>query len=254
MIDFLQKAARKGLLDNESLAMMEGVFDVGDMRVRDIMIPRSQMTVVKKDATFDEVQMTAIDSAHSRFPVVGDDSDSIEGVLLAKDLLRYFNDEDKEGFRVKDLLRRPYVVPESKRLRALLGEFRRTRNHIAIVVDEYGGVAGLVTIEDVLEQIVGDIADEHDIAEDEYVYEYKDGRHLVKALMPLDDFNEYFESHLSNGSADTIGGLIIGAFGHLPKRRETVTIEHFTFEVNRADTRRVHSLWVSAGDSVRRNV
>ena len=241
----LQRASDKGMLDSDSLAMIEGVFHVSDRQVRDIMIPYSQMKVLKKDMDFNTIQATVVESAHSRFPVIDDDPDVVEGVLLAKDLLRYVGDKERENFRVRDILRQSYVVPESKRLKVLLGEFRRTRNHMAIVVDEYGSVAGLVTIEDVLEQIVGDITDEHDVAEDQYIYDYGNNNYLVKALTPLGDFNRYFDCHLSNdNSVDTVGGLIINAFGHLPKRGDTTKIENFTFEVSRADTRRVHLLRV----------
>ena len=245
LVRILQRASDKGMLDSDSLAMIEGVFHVSDRQVRDIMIPHSQMKVLKKDMDFNTIQATVVESAHSRFPVIDDDPDVVEGVLLAKDLLRYVGDKDRENFRVRDILRQPYVVPESKRLKVLLGEFRRTRNHMAIVVDEYGSVAGLVTIEDVLEQIVGDITDEHDVAEDQYIYDYGNNNYLVKALTPLGDFNRYFDCHLSNdNSVDTVGGLIINAFGHLPKRGDTTKIENFTFEVSRADTRRVHLLRV----------
>ena len=243
LIQIIQKATHRGVLNEDALVMIEGVLHVSDMRVRDIMIPSAQMKVIKKDATFDEMQKIVVDTAHSRFPVIGDDGDRVEGILLAKDLLRYFSSEEQKNFRTSELLRQPYAVPESKRLQVLLKEFRRSRNHIAIVVNEYGGVSGLVTIEDVLEQIVGDITDEHDVAEDQYIYDRGQG-YLVKALTPLDDFNHYFGSALNNNGSDTIGGLIISAFGHLPKRGETIHIGKFSFEVSRADTRRIHELFV----------
>lgn len=242
LLDFLRCCCEKGVLSQNSLRMIEGVFHVGELRVRDIMVPRMQMVVISKDATLEQIYKTVIDSGHSRFPVINEKQEVAEGVLLAKDLLRYDALGKKAGFNIKDHLRLPTFIPESKRLSTLLNEFRRTRNHMAVVVDEYGSISGLVTIEDVLEQIVGDITDEHDAAEDAFVDDYGNGKYLVKALMPVADFNEYFAANFDVTVADTIGGFLIQTLGHLPKRGEKKRIGHFLFEVSRADIRRVHSL------------
>ncbi len=241
----LKQASRDGVLDRDLLTMIEGVFHVGDMRVRDIMVPRPQMKVIHKDAGATQMLAMVTDGSHSRFPVIGDNPDKIEGVLHAKDLLRHFDNGGEAPFDIDEYLRLPVIVPESKRLKVLLEEFRRNRNHMAIVVDEYGGVSGLVTIEDVLEQIVGDITDEHDVDEGNYIFALPDNGFRVKGITPLDDFNEYFSSSLSNGSADTVGGLVVNAFGRLPKRGERIEIASFIFEITRADDRRIHSLLVS---------
>ena len=244
LIATLKHASRAGILDRDLLTMVEGVFCINDMRVRDIMIPRPQMKVIQKDAPPDQILMTVAESSHSRFPVVGSSPDNVEGILHAKDLLRCFDQRSEKAMDITTYLRPAVTVPESKRLKVLLEEFRKNRNHMAIVIDEYGGVAGLITIEDVLEQIVGDITDEYDVDEDSYIFPHRGGGCRVKALTPLDVFNEHFSSDLANGSADTIGGLVVGAFGHLPKRGESVEIGAFMFEVMRADDRRVHSLLV----------
>ena len=243
LVALLRRASRDGVLDGDLLTMIEGVFSVGDMCVRDIMVPRPQMKIIRKDATPAQVLKSVTDGSHSRFPVVGDDPDRIEGVLHAKDLLGFFSSGEAR-IDVAGHLRPPVIVPESKRLKVLLEEFRKNRNHMAIVVDEYGGVSGLVTIEDVLEQIVGDITDEYDVDEDSYIFVHRGGQCRVKALTPIEDFNGHFKSELSNGSASTIGGLVVKAFGHLPKRGDTIEIAPFTFEVTHADDRRVHSLLV----------
>ncbi len=240
----LKHASRDGVLDRDLLTMIEGVFSIGDTRVRDIMIPRPQMKIIRKDAAAAQIFAMVTDGSHSRFPVVGDNPDKIEGVLHAKDLLRFFDHDGDAPLDITEHLRPPVIVPESKRLKVLLEEFRKNRNHMAIVVDEYGGVSGLVTIEDVLEQIVGDITDEYDVDEDNYIFVHHGGNFRVKALTPLKEFNRHFESNLSNGSTDTIGGLVVNAFGRLPKRGDTVEIGVFAFEVIRADDRRVHSLLV----------
>ena len=211
------------------------------MQVRDIMIPRAQMVTVSRDDSIDDILPVIIESGHSRFPVVGENRDEVVGILLAKDLLRYRFD-DSERFDLRELIRPAVFVPESKRLNVLLKEFRASRNHIAIVVDEYGGVAGMVTIEDVLEQIVGEIADEHDIEEGTFILRRSDTNYIIKALTPIEDFNEYFGTRFSDEEFDTIGGLITHAFGHLPKRGETVQLDHLLFKVVRADNRRVHML------------
>ena len=241
LVAMLKRASDEGVLNPDLLTMIEGVFSVGDMRVRDIMIPRSQMKHIHKDASEKQILEMVTEGSHSRFPVVGDTQDKVYGILHAKDLLRFFEKRDERSFDIDDYLRPAVVVPESKRLQVLLDEFRKNRNHLAIVVDEYGGVSGLVTIEDVLEQIVGDITDEYDV-EDNYVFPDANGSFRVKAIMPLDDFNRHFETRLSNGSSDTIGGLVANTLGHLPKRGESIEINNFVFEVVHADNRRIHSL------------
>lgn len=240
LLDMLRDAEDRNLFDAEALSMMEGVLQVAEMRVRDIMVPRAQMVVIEEDEPPEEFVKTVIDSAHSRFPVLGDNRDEVEGILLAKDLLAYFATQDQDEFDLRDAMRPVVYVPESKRLNVLLSEFRASRNHMAIVVDEYGGVAGLVTIEDVLEQIVGEIDDEHDSEEERYIKERATGEYLIKALTPIEDFNEYFEVNLNDEEFDTIGGLVIKSFGHLPSRGERTVFGDFEFEIIRADKRRVH--------------
>ncbi len=240
------------LLENHSgadmLQKMERLAQVGEMQVRDVMIPRSQMVVVSHEMSLDDLLGIAIESGHSRFPVIGDSPDDVRGVLLAKDLLRCLRRDDAPGF--EDYIRKHTVVPGSKRLDVLLDDFRRNRSHMAIVVDEYSGTAGLVTIEDVLEQIVGDISDEHDAAEDQYIYDHGGGSYAVKALMPLEFFNDYFQAGLESKGADTVGGLIIEALGRMPERGDTAAIGPFRFEVLHADSRRVHLLAVEKEKTV----
>ena len=248
LIQTLQDAQQNNLFDADAMIMMEGVLQVSEMQVRDIMIPRSQMVVVELDATADEILSTVVASAHSRFPAVGDSKDEIVGVLLAKDLLPFFLQGDKEQINLRDLLRPVVFIPESKRLNVLLKDFRANRNHIAIVVDEYGGVAGLVTIEDVLEQIVGEIEDEHDFEDDAYILAHSDSQATIKAITPIEDFNEHFGCEFSDEEFDTIGGLVINALGHMPKRGETVTLDEFHFKVLRASSRRIHLLEVNKLD------
>ncbi|MEJ2140859.1 MAG: transporter associated domain-containing protein [Gammaproteobacteria bacterium] len=248
LIQTLQDAQQNNLFDADAMVMMEGVLQVSEMQVRDIMIPRSQMVVVETDATPDEILSTVVSSAHSRFPAVGDSKDEVVGLLLAKDLLPFFLKGDKEQINLRDLLRPVVFIPESKRLNVLLKEFRSNRNHMAIVVDEYGGAAGLVTIEDVLEQIVGEIEDEHDFADDIYILAHSDIRATIKAITPIEDFNEHFGSNFSDEEFDTIGGLVMNALGHMPKRDETVTMDGFHFKVLRASSRRIHLLEVNKLD------
>ena len=245
LLGLLRDAQRRALFDADALAMIEGVLQVSEMQARDIMIPRSQMEVLSRESSLGEMLPAIVDTGHSRFPVIGETRDEVVGILLAKDLLRYFVSGNEESFNIREVLRPAVYIPESKRLNVLLKEFRANRNHIAIVVDEYGGVAGMVTIEDVLEQIVGEIEDEHDLDEDYYIRKHSATHFTVKALTPIEDFNEYFETGLSDEEFDTIGGLLVHEFGHLPKRGETVTIERFLFKVLRADNRRVHMLHLS---------
>jgi magnesium and cobalt transporter len=241
----LRNAQQRNLLDADALTMIEGVLEVAEMQVRDIMIPRSQMVVVSDDVSPEEFLPVVIESAHSRFPVIGDNRDEVIGILLAKDLLAYFTQQERENFNIRDILRPAVFIPESKRLNVLLKEFRANRNHMAIVVDEYGGVAGLVTIEDVLEQIVGDIEDEHDFAEDLFIVKHTESRYTAKALTPIDEFNKEFGTDFSDDEFDTIGGLLISKFGHVPARGEETAIGRFKFKVLRADSRRIHLLQLS---------
>jgi magnesium and cobalt transporter len=240
LVELLRDSEQRNLIDPDSLAMIEGVMQVSEMHVRDIMIPRSQMTVVERDMPPEEFLPTVLESKHSRFPVIAESRDEVVGILLAKDLLTYFASSDENKFDIRDVIRTPVFIPESKRLNVLLKEFRAKRNHMAIVVDEYGGVAGLVTIEDVLEQIVGEIEDEYDVDDDTFIMKYSDEHFSVKALTPVDEFNEFFESDLSEDEFDTVGGLVMNAFGHLPSRGESIDIGKFHFTVLRADKRRLH--------------
>ena len=242
LVDLLRDAQSRDLLDHNALAMMEGVIQVSEMRVRDIMIPRSQMVVVERDAPLDTILPIIIESAHSRFPVIGESRDEVAGILLAKDLLNYCFEDAHQEFHLRDILRPAVFIPESKRLDVLLRDFRSSRNHLAVVVDEYGGVAGLVTIEDVLEQIVGEIEDEPDIEEDAFILTHNDGKYAVKALTPIEDFNEFFHCDFEDEEFDTVGGLVLQHFGRVPRRGESVTLGRFRFKVVRADSRRLHLL------------
>ncbi len=240
--DVLKVAAENEVIDRDARSIMEGAMQVSDMQARDIMIPRSQMELIKADTTLAEILPQIIESGHSRYPVIGESPDDILGILLAKDLLPQILVSDSEKFRIETLLRPTMVVPESKRLNVLLREFRENRNHMAIVIDEYGGVAGLVTIEDVLEEIVGEIEDETDEAADRFIHMVDDHEYMVKALTPIDEFNAYFGSSFSDEEFDTIGGLVIQAFGHMPARNEITTIDDFKFEVIKADQRKIYNL------------
>ncbi len=242
LVELLREAKKRALMDTEALSMIEGVLQVSELRVRDIMIPRAHMIVVEHDAPLDDILPVVIDSAHSRFPVIGDDRGEVEGILLAKDLLTYFSEQSTKKFDIRDVLRPAVFVPDSKRLNVLLNEFRASRNHMAIVVDEYGNADGLVTIEDVLEQIVGEIEDEHDFDEGTSILKRDEGAFTAKAHTLIEDFNEYFECDFSDEEFDTIAGLVTHELGHLPKRGEKVRIGKFSFEVLRSDSRRVHLL------------
>ena len=243
LLHLLHSAHERNLLDADALAMIEGVLQVSEMQARDIMIPRSQMDVIDIRDSPAQFIPSVMQTAHSRFPVIGENKDNVIGILLAKDLLRYYAGE--EEFNVREMLRPAVFIPESKPLNVLLKEFRACRNHIAIVVDEYGGVAGLVTIEDVLEQIVGDIEDEHDIDEvDEKIVAERGGQYRVKALTELSDFNEIFGTNYNDDEFDTIGGLVLKHFGHIPKRGEQIDFDNMSFKVLRADSRRMHLLQV----------
>jgi|TARA_B110000091_G_scaffold193706_1_gene218939 magnesium and cobalt transporter len=243
--DVLTVAADNEVIDQDARSIMEGAMQVSDMQTRDIMIPRSQMVSIKAEATLDDILPQIIASAHSRYPVIGDSPDEILGILLAKDLLPQILAPDNDAFKVTDMLRTTMVVPESKRLNILLREFREKHNHMAIVIDEYGGVAGLVTIEDVLEEIVGEIEDETDTEADRFIHVIADQLFMVNALTPIEEFNTFFESECSDEEFDTIGGLVIHAFGHMPAPHEFTVIDGFKFEVVKADQRKIYSLHVS---------
>lgn len=239
LVEILQASEKRDLLDLDALSMIEGVMQVSEIQVRDIMIPRSHMVVLEEDTPYEAMLPVVINSGHSRFPVIGENRDEIVGVLLAKDLLRYVDVEARKEFDIKDVLRKAVFVPESKRLNMLLKEFRTSRNHMAIVVDEYSGVAGLVTIEDVLEQIVGNIDDEHDVEDVGNIRRMGVNRYSVKALTPISEFNEFFESGFNEEESDTLAGMLMKHQGHMPKRGETITIENYLFKVMSADSRRI---------------
>jgi magnesium and cobalt transporter len=242
LMQLLHSAYMRNLLDGDALSMIEGVLQVSEMRVRDIMIPRAQMDVVDINEPPEKFIPFVIETAHSRFPVIDKEKDDVVGILLAKDLLRYYAGEE---FNVRNMLRPAVFIPESKRLNVLLKEFRSNRNHIAIVVDEYGGVSGLVTIEDVLEQIVGEIEDEYDYDEaEDNIIRAPDGRFRVKAQTEIADFNEAMGTQFSDEDFDTVGGLVTGKFGRMPKRGDQITIDGLKFSVVRADSRRLHTLLV----------
>ena len=246
VIALLRDAQSRELFDADTLSMVEGVFQVIEMRVRDIMIPRGQMVVVERTATFAELLPLVVDSGHSRFPVIDEDKDNVVGVLLAKDLLKLSGDDEGGApFRVADVMREATFTPETKRLNVLLKEFRSTRSHMAIVLDEYGGTGGLVTIEDVLEEIVGEIDDEHDVEEgDVDIRAHGDGRYSVRALTPIEEFNEALGTSFSTEEFDTIGGLLMQHVGHMPKTGESAEIDGCQFRVLAADSRRLHLLQV----------
>jgi len=243
VIELLHNSFERNLMDGDALAMIEGVLQVSELQARDIMVPRAQADMVNIQDPMESIIATAIETAHSRFPVTGETKDDVIGILLAKDLLHYYQNPDE--FDLRDTLRPAVFIPESKRLNVLLKDFRSNRNHIAIVVDEYGGVAGLVTIEDVLEQIVGDIEDEYDFDETEAnIVRDRHGRFRVKAITEIDDFNATFGTNFSDDDFDTVGGLVLAHVGKLPKRGETFRIGNLDIEILRADSRRLHSLLI----------
>lgn len=242
LIDLVRSASERHILDAEALSIVEGALSVSQMQARDIMIPRSQVVMVSRDAPAEETLKLITETAHSRFPVIDDDRDDVIGILLAKDLLSSVVSSGEFEFDLRELLRPAVFIPESKRLNVLLREFRARRNHMAIVVDEYGGVAGIVTIENVLEQIVGEIEDEHDIDDDAPILQRDDNNFTIKALTAVEDFNEFFETSWSDEDFDTVGGYVVNQFGHLPERGEQITIDRFQFTVLRADNRRVYLL------------
>ena len=245
LIEILRDARENRILSGDTLKMLEGALSVSEHQVSDIMVPRSQMVSLPVSSSFIDLMKMVVESGHSRFPVHSDDKDDILGILLAKDLLRGIVADGGPG-SIRELLRPVVLIPESKRLNVLLKEFRQSRNHMAIVVDEHGGVAGIVTIEDVLEQIVGEIDDEHDDADEaKMIAAQSDGQFLVDALTPIADFNDQFGADFLDDEYDTIGGFVTDAIGHLPETGEELSVGRFHFRVGRADQRRVHSFVVS---------
>jgi magnesium and cobalt transporter len=246
LLTLLRDAGERGLVDSDALSMIEGVLDVSDLQVRDIMVPRAQMVFIRRDERAAAILPKVVESGHSRFPVMDEDRDDIVGILLAKDLLR-LTVEKRERFDIREFMRPALFVPESKRLNVLLREFRRNRNHMAIVVDEYGGVSGLVTIEDVIEQIVGEIDDEYDVEDDQNIRRDAERQFTVRGVTRIAEFNEFFGAQLSEEQGfDTVAGLVMKQLGHLPRRGESASIDGFEFRVLRADRRRIEALRVMA--------
>ena len=249
VLEILRDAETQNIIDADAMSIIEGAMQVIDMRVDEIMIPRSQMITVKASSEPKTFLKDVIEYAHSRFPVIGDSQDDVIGILLAKDLLPLALDNELNWTKIREILRPPTFVPESKRLNQLLKEFKENRNHMAIVVDEYGGTAGLITIEDVLEQIVGEIEDEHDFDEETNIKGRGDGSFAVKAVTPVEDFNEFFNTELDEEEFDTIGGVVLKEFGHLPRRGESVEVGGLTFTIANADNRVIRLLQVTRGTS-----
>lgn len=251
LLDTLEDASKRGLVESDALKMIQGVFQVADMQVRDIMIPRTQMVVLDAEKPASDALNIIIESGHSRFPVVEDENrNEVLGVLLAKDLIKYLQEGDIDTCPLRDIVRTAVFTPESKRLNVLLSEFKSQRNHMAIVIDEYGDAAGLVTIEDVLEQIVGDIDDEHDTDEDDDIRESGDGRYTIRALTPIEEVNEKLKARYSDEQFDTIGGLVMQGIGHMPQVGECVVLGDFLFKVLEADSRRIHLLQAVVADNI----
>lgn len=252
LVDVFRDSEQNALIDQDTRDMLEGVMQISDMRVRDIMIPRSQMVIVERSQSLEAIINIIIDAQHSRYPVISDDKDHVEGILLAKDLLRYLR-PDAEDFDIEKVLRPVVVVPESKRVDRLLKEFQEERYHMAIVIDEFGGVSGVVTIEDILEEIVGEIEDEYDDEEEQEIRQLSRHTFSMKALTTLEDFNEHFGAQFQDDVVDTIGGLVMTSFGHLPDRGEEVDIGDYHFKVTAADSRRIIQLQVTIPNSSESN-
>ncbi|MBS0365150.1 MAG: CBS domain-containing protein [Proteobacteria bacterium] len=251
LLEVLRDCRERGIVDGDALGMIEGVLEVGDLQVRDIMVPRAQMIPVRREQPLAQIMATVVESGHSRFPVMDGDRDDIVGILLAKELLRLNGAPTHERFDIREFMRPAVFVPESKRLNVLLKDFRRNRNHMAIVVDEYGGVAGLCTIEDVIEQIVGEIDDEFDVEDEHNIRREGERQFAVHGATRISEFNEFFGAHLSQEQGvDTVAGLLIRQLGRLPRRGEVVTLDGFEFRVLRADRRRVDALRVTAPHDV----
>ncbi|SFN50172.1 CNNM family magnesium/cobalt transport protein CorC [Xenorhabdus japonica] len=248
LVELIRDSEQNDLIDPDTREMLEGVMDIADQRVRDIMIPRSQIVTLKRNQSLDECLDVIIESAHSRFPVISEDKDHIEGILMAKDLLPFMS-TNAEPFSIDKVLRQAVVVPESKRVDRLLKEFRSQRYHMAIVIDEFGGVSGLVTIEDILELIVGEIEDEYDDDDDNDVRALSRHSYSVRALTQIEDFNDIFGTNFSDEEVDTIGGLVMQAFGHLPSRGESITIDGYLFKVAMSDSRKIIQVHVKIPDN-----
>ena len=247
LLEVLSVAKQNEVIDDDAISIVEGAMHISDMQAREIMIPRPQMVVLKADQPLSELLPIIIETGHSRYPVVGDNLDDVQGILLSKDLLPLlWRNEKCEEVDIRSLLRPATLVPESKRLNVLLRDFRAKRNHMAVVIDEYGGAAGLITIEDILEQIVGEIEDEYDEEDDLPIRKIADNDFVVQALTPIDDFNEYFDAAFSDEEFDTVGGLLLKAFGHLPSRNEVTQLDRFEFKVVNADHRQIHLLRMRA--------
>ncbi|MFT5083422.1 MAG: magnesium and cobalt transporter [Lentisphaeria bacterium] len=244
LLDIIKGAVHNKVVDQEALHIIEGALDVANQQVREIMIPRSQMVVIKADVCPQQFLPTVIESGHSRFPVIGESSDDIKGILLAKDLLPLIL-QSQEDFNLSQILRVANIVPESKRLNVLLKEFREQRQHMALVIDEYGGISGLITIEDILEEIVGEIEDETDEDIEDFIRQVSENDYILKALTPIEDFNDYFRTNIGDDEFDTMGGIVMQAFGHMPGRNEKVSVHGFTFRVLYSDSRKIHLLRVS---------
>ena len=247
LITLLRNSETRDLLNHDALSMIEGALQISEMQARDIMVPRVQMVVVKHDLTPEDILATVVEARHSRFPVVGDNTDEVLGILLAKDLLRYFSMQT--NFNIKDMMRTAIHIPESKRLNILLREFRSSRNHMAVVIDEYSVLSGLITMEDIIEKIVGNIEDEHDIEEEDYITLYVRDRYTVRALTPIEEFNKYFKTDLADEEYDTIGGLLLKSFGHVPQKGETIEFAGFKVKILRADKKRIRLIRLSRGPS-----
>lgn len=253
LVDVFRDSEQNDLIDHDTRDMLEGVMQISEMRIRDIMIPRSQMVTIELSQPLEEIIAIINEALHSRYPVISDDKDHVEGILLAKDLLRYLM-PDSEPFNIDNVIRPAVVVPESKRVDRLLKEFQEERYHMAIVVDEFGGVSGVVTIEDILEEIVGDIEDEYDDDEEHEIRQLSKHTFAIKALTTLDEFNEKFSSQFSDDGIDTIGGLVMTHFGHLPARGEEVDINNYHFKVTAADNRRIIQLQVTIPDTTEKEM
>lgn len=241
LIELLREAQQHSLIDSETLTMIEGVILYSKMKARDVMLPKNQVTFIPHDLSLHEIINIVTESGHSRFPVLGENKAEIIGILHAKDLLR-FQTQNEDSFDLQDLLRQATFIPESKKLNLLLADFRRNRNHMAIVVDEYGAMSGFVTLEDIIEQIIGDIEDEFDIDEEAYIKSHGAGHYIIKAHTPIDELNEQLHANFSDEQYDTIGGIVMASFGHLPQRGDTKTIDLFEFKVINADARRIKLL------------
>jgi magnesium and cobalt transporter len=250
LVEMLADAQRRGLLDADAFAMLEGVLGVADRQVRDIMIPRPEMVCLHRDDPISRILPAVVESGHSRFPVLDGDRDDVVGILLAKDLLRLYASANPAKFDIREYLRPAVFVPESKRLNVLLKEFRGNRNHMAIVADEYGGVAGLVTIEDVIEQIIGEINDEFDVEDDQDIRREADRQFSVRGSTRIEEFNRYFDAALPEGEFDTVAGLVMKQFGRMPRRGESVAIGEFEFRVTRTDRRRLEALRVTTASKL----